>query len=144
MQIGITIEHRKAIAMYREALGDPRAYPRIPQGCNTYWEHFTTVDGYQALIINQRAHARMPSDGDEELNGCSVAVAVDEPNAEQAKSMLDAWVRQMLPVSTAAAILGRRGGASTSPAKAAAARENAKKAGRPHKDGTPPVSRQEQ
>ena len=96
MQIGVEIDHRKAIAIYREATGDPRAYPRIPDGCNTFWRHFHTADGLPAVIINQRGHARLPTDGDAELSGCSVAIALDASNEEEAIDALDAWLREML------------------------------------------------
>lgn len=97
MKIGVEIEHRKAIAIYREALGNPRAYPLIPEGCNTYWAPFQTLDGLPAVIINQRGIARQETDGDEELSGCSVAIALDAPNLATGRATLDAWVREMLP-----------------------------------------------
>lgn len=101
MRIGVEIDHRKAIAIYREAKGDPRAYPRIPEGCNTYWEHFVTADGQPALAITQRGFARLPEDKDAENNGCSVAVVLDSCNSEIARATLDSWAREMLPEARA-------------------------------------------
>lgn len=97
MRIGAIIDHHKAIAIYREAKGDPRAYPRIPDGCNTYWEHFATVDGDPAVIINQRGMARRPEDGDEELSGCSVAIALDATDRQAAHAALETWISGLLP-----------------------------------------------
>jgi hypothetical protein len=98
MLIGVEIEHRKAIAIYRAA---GYTYPKIPEGCNTYWEHFTTAEGMSAIVINQRGFARRPEDGGEEVCGCSVAVALDAADAGAARAALDAWVRAMLPEASA-------------------------------------------
>jgi hypothetical protein len=120
MKCGVEIDHRKAIAMYRAVKGSG-AYPRIPEGCNTNWEHFTTVEGQPAIIINQRGFERRPTDGHEQINGCSVVVALDATDEAQARTMLDTWAAQMMPAS-AGPTFGAAGGRATSDAKTTANR----------------------
>ena len=58
-------------------------------------------------------------------------MCLTNPNGlEYLHSMLDKAIREYL------ASLGKKGGSSTSKAKAKAARENGKKGGRPRKDGS--------
>jgi hypothetical protein len=56
-----------------------------------------------------------------------------EKISEAERPLLEQWQRNMPPIDSPAATLGRKGGRSRSPAKVAAARENGKKGGRPRK-----------
>ena len=64
-----------------------------------------------------------------EMEAAKVVVVKDDATSEQVK---DAVVVPT-PHQIAAAILGQRGGQKTSPAKAAAARANGRKGGRPRR-----------
>ena len=54
-----------------------------------------------------------------------------EKISEAERPLLEQWQRNMPPIDSPAATLGRKGGSVKSPKKAAAARENGKKGGRP-------------
>ena len=54
-----------------------------------------------------------------------------EKISEVERPLLEQWQRNMPPIDSTAATLGRKGGSVKSPKKAAAARENGKKGGRP-------------
>jgi len=56
-----------------------------------------------------------------------------ESATETEKKLLEEWRRWMPPIDSPAATLGRKGGSVKSERKAAAARENGKKGGRPRK-----------
>jgi len=56
-----------------------------------------------------------------------------EKISEAERPLLEQWQRNMPPIDSPAATLGRKGGSVKSPKKAAAARENGKKGGRPRK-----------
>lgn len=95
MRIGTIIDHDQALAVYTQA---GHAYPTIPDSYNTVWHHFETVDGEPAVIINQRGLALTSSDNEEPVNGCTVAIALDPPDAATARSTLERWVREMLEI----------------------------------------------
>ena len=50
--------------------------PPIPAGCNTVLFYFETKNGFQALVINQTGF--VAEDKEEEVNGCSVYVCLDQ------------------------------------------------------------------
>ena len=57
-----------------------------------------------------------------------------EKISEAERPLLEQWQRNMPPIDSHAATLGRKGGSVKSPKKAAASRENGKKGGRPRKN----------
>jgi len=93
MKIGLITDHDQALAAYKAAGHD---WPEIPEGCNTVWYHFQTAEGNQAIIINQRGFKRNQADNEEPVNGCSVAVAIDAPDAATARATLEKWVKEFL------------------------------------------------
>ena len=93
MQIGIIIDHKEALSVYQAA---GHSYPTIPANSNTYHAHFTTADGNPALIVNQRGFAPTASDNEEQVNGCSVAIAIDPPDPDTARATLNQWLHQIL------------------------------------------------
>lgn len=54
MKIAVALHHTDAARILSEA-GQP--IPRIPAGCNTISQHFTTADGLPALVVNQTGFA---------------------------------------------------------------------------------------
>lgn len=95
IRIGTIINSTEALDMYRDAVGDPLAWPPpIPDGCNTFWSRFTTADGRPAIIIQQRGFKRRRGEG--EVNGFSVVIALDM-DGEAAFRALDEFVAAMLP-----------------------------------------------
>jgi len=96
MKIGLELDHDKALAAY-QAAGHP--FPAIPAGCNTFYRHFTSVDGDHAVIINQRGGVPLASDNEEQINGCSLAVAIDPPDAATARATLEKWVCETLEIT---------------------------------------------
>lgn len=95
MKIGVNITHAEALAAYTAA---GHAFPTIPAGKNTIWHHFTTVDGLPAVILNQRGMTPTATDNEQEVNGCSFAVALDAPTPEAGRIALEKWVREMLEI----------------------------------------------
>lgn len=96
MRIAVALDHRQALGAYRAAGG---AFPAIPDGANTAWAHFTTADGLPAVIVNQRGFAPTAEDDEEELNGCSLAIALDAPDEATARATIEDWVKGILEVA---------------------------------------------
>jgi hypothetical protein len=93
MQLGTIIDHKQSLAAYTAA---GFAFPSIPSGKNTIWHHFETAEGDHAVIINQRGQAPIASDDEQEVNGCSLLVAIDPPDAVTARATLERAVRELL------------------------------------------------
>ena len=93
MQIIVTLNHNKSLAAYTAA---GHSFPKIPQGKNTIWHHFTTPDGQPAVIVNQTCFAPTAHDNEEEVNGCTLAIAQDAPTHAAAQAELERWVLKML------------------------------------------------
>jgi len=93
MKIGITIKHDESLQILKDAGVNP---PRIPKGKNTSWKHFKTVDGLQALVVNQSGGVPTAQDNEEEVNGLSVLVAIDAPDIATAQATLEREVIRML------------------------------------------------
>ncbi len=94
VKISIELDHSKALAAYTAA---GNAYPTIPQGKNTVWHHFETTDGRQAVIINQRGFVPAAIDNEEQVNGCGLAVVIDDDiDPLTARKSLDQWVQEIL------------------------------------------------
>lgn len=93
MRIGIVIDHDKALAAY-QAAGHP--FPAIPEGKNTVWHHFDDIDGNQCVILNQSGCVPVASDNEQQINGCSLLVAIDPSDAETARCALERAVRKLL------------------------------------------------
>jgi hypothetical protein len=93
MKIQVNIDHAESLAAYQAA---GHGFPTIPAGKNTIWHHFSDAAGRPALIINQRGFSGLPSDDEQPLNGCSLAIALDAPDPATARATLEQWVRQFL------------------------------------------------
>jgi len=93
MKIGLQIDHAKSLAAYQAA---GHSFPCIPEGKNTIWHHFTLSDGRPAIIINQRGFAHCAQDNETPINGCSLAVALDAPDAATARATLQTWACEWL------------------------------------------------
>lgn len=91
--ITVNLDHAESLAAYTAA-GHP--YPAIPAGKNTVWHRIVTTDGKPALLANQRGFARRLSDDEEEVNGCTLLVANDAPDAESGYAALERFVLEML------------------------------------------------
>jgi hypothetical protein len=96
MNVAVILDHAQALAAYQEA-GHP--FPAIPPGKNTVWHNFTMPEGRAAVIVNQRGFASMARDNDEQVNGCTLAIAMDEPDLNVARAALEAWVRDVLELA---------------------------------------------
>lgn len=93
MKIGTIIDHQTALSAYTAA---GHGYPTIPAGKNTVWHHFRDTDGNYCIIINQRGFQPTVTDDEQQLNGCSLFVAIDPSDAPVARATLEAHVREML------------------------------------------------
>jgi hypothetical protein len=98
IKVGICLEHADALKMFQES---GREFPVIPEGKNTLVVHFITKDGKYAVLVNQRGFQPIAADNEEEVNGCMVAVILEEMeeiDEVSARSTLDQWVRGVLEV----------------------------------------------
>lgn len=93
MKIAVAIHHADAARILHDA-GVP--IPRIPTGCNTTSQHFTTADGQPALVVNQTGFAPTQADNEEECNGCAVAIVLDPVPQAEAIATLEQWLETML------------------------------------------------
>jgi hypothetical protein len=93
IKIGVCLDHAQAFKLYTDTGAE---YSVIPRGKNTVWLHFTTTDGKPAVIINQRGFAPHASDNEEEINGCSVAIVLDDAPEDEAWNALEKWVKKLL------------------------------------------------
>jgi hypothetical protein len=94
MKIAVAFAHTDAVRILSEA-GQP--IPRIPAGCNTISQHFTTADGQPALVINQTGFAPTQADNEEECNGCMIAIALDaDLTPETAAAGLEQWFKDFV------------------------------------------------
>lgn len=93
-KIGAVLEHADAAAAYRAATG--KDFPRIPSGKNTVWVHFTTCEGRPAVIVNQRGFAATAGDDEQECNGCSLAIMLDDVPEQEARRVLESWILETL------------------------------------------------
>lgn len=139
-----------------EGYGDTAQYPSLDaaqaalRACGDEWQSVTLHEGPDGRIWNERdevvgrvlplttecayCEVDVPAGGDDDI-----VPAVDDDEGWQALSAHHAphceWIHtrahRISPLSAAAAAMGRKGGASTSPAKQAAVRANGRKGGRP-------------
>lgn len=93
MKIGVETDHHKSLGAYIAA---GHEFPAIPQGANTVWHHFKTVEGLNAVIINQRGFTPLAGDDEQQVNGCAIAVAIDPPDDATARVTLERWVIETL------------------------------------------------
>ena len=93
-EIRITLDHVAAAEEYTAATGEE--WPRIPKGKNTVWKHFTTRAGKHAVIVNQRGFEPAAEDNEQQVNGCSLAVLLDDVPAAAARAALEEWVKEIL------------------------------------------------
>ena len=93
MKIAVIIHHAEAARILTDA-GVP--VPRIPAGCNTISQHFTTAEGQPALVINQTGFAATQADNEEECNGCSVAIVLDPVPQSEVVAALEQWLQTIL------------------------------------------------
>lgn len=93
-KINVNLDHAAAAAEYAAATGED--WPRIPPGKNTVWRHFVTRSGQHAIIINQRGFAPEATDNEQQVNGCSIAVLLDDVPAAAARAALEEWVKEIL------------------------------------------------
>lgn len=96
MKLETHLDHAAALNIYTDA-GYP--FPRIPPPANTVYHHFE-VDGDPAVIINQTGFQRLPTDNEEEVNGCIVIIARHyKPGGKAgAVDFLERYVREMLEI----------------------------------------------
>jgi hypothetical protein len=66
----------------------------VPPGSKAVWHHFQTVGGQYAMIINQTAFIRIDDDYEEEVNGCTLVIALDPSDSAIARTMLERWARE--------------------------------------------------
>lgn len=93
MKIAVTLHHNEAVSILRDA---GAAVPRIPTGCNTISQHFTTAEGLPALVVNQTGFAPTQADNEEECNGCSVAIVLDPVPQSEAVAALEQWLQTII------------------------------------------------
>ena len=93
VHIAIELDHNKSLKIYREAGFD---FPVIPEGMNTFHQHFKTTDGDNAVIVNQTGFSRILADNEEPVNGCLVIVALDAPDDVTARAALEHFLDDML------------------------------------------------
>lgn len=93
MKIGIELDHAAAAGILTDA---GVAVPRIPPGKNTVLLHFSTAAGQPALAINQTGFSRVLADNEEQINGLSVAIVLDDTPAPAARAALDDWAESLL------------------------------------------------
>jgi hypothetical protein len=95
IKIGVCLKHDDALKCYQDT---GAGYPTIPPGKNTVWHHFKTMEGKHAVIINQRGFKRFVADNEEEVNGCTVAIVLDDVPETKARAMLEKWVTEQLEI----------------------------------------------
>ncbi|MFA5323959.1 MAG: hypothetical protein WC373_14905 [Smithella sp.] len=95
MKIGVCLDHKTALKIYRDTGAE---YPVIPYGKNTIWHHFKIEAGNPCVIINQRGFEPRTSDNEEECNGCSVAMVLDDVPDVEARAALEKWVVEFLEI----------------------------------------------
>lgn len=93
VRIGVVMEHKKALAIYTDA-GNP--YPYLPEGKDTLIVPFVTTDGQHAVIVNQGGFTPEAADNEDEVNGCLVAVVLDDVPEAVAKNALEKWISEMM------------------------------------------------
>ena len=92
-QVGIILDSVQAFDLFHDATG--RAPARVPEGKNTNIQPFRLIDenGVEraAILINQTGFGQtaMEEMSGEEVNGLSVAIAIDAPADEGAKLLED-------------------------------------------------------
>jgi len=96
MKIGTIIDHSQALAAYTAA---GFSFPAIPAGKNTVWHHFDDANGNHCVIVNQSGQTPLASDNEQQVNGCSLLVAIDPPNAETARATLELAVHELLDLA---------------------------------------------
>lgn len=97
MKIGTILDHATALAAYQAA---GFSFPEIPPGMNTVWHHFDDQDGTPCIIVNQRGHIPTAEDNEEQVNGCSLLVAVDAPDPDTARATLERAVHTLLELES--------------------------------------------
>ena len=93
MTISAELDHHRALAHFTAA---GHAFPAIPPGKNTVWHHFTLPDGSPAVLVNQSGLIPTAADNEEQVNGCSLIVALDAPSEDAARAALEAALADLL------------------------------------------------
>lgn len=89
------LDHKQALKIYRDT---GAGYPAIPPGANTIWHHFKIEAGNHCVIINQRGFAPAAIDNEEQVNGCAVAMVLDDVPDDVAREALEKWVTEQLEI----------------------------------------------
>lgn len=93
IKISALLDHDNSLAVYMAA-GHP--YPKIPDGKNTCIYHFVTNEGHPAVLINQTGFARELEDNEEQVNGCSLLIATEDPDNTKTREALENAVNILL------------------------------------------------
>lgn len=94
MKVAAILESDKAIALYHDA--GFAELPEIVAGASVVWKHFTTSLGFEAIFVNQRPGGVVEPTMDPGITKCVALVAIDPPNQNTARHLLEKSVRELL------------------------------------------------
>lgn len=119
-----------------EGRGKTKYYPAIVDGVEMPYSAFASIDDYLAAkVMRERETIRLVVTGNAVMAEDAVSRVLGVKAIAIGPTSVDVHPDEpLVDASNAAAALGSLGGSVSSPAKAAAARANGRKGGRPRKD----------